>query len=403
MTVMPDKKAEMSIGEARRLALAAQGFADSRPSGRVDIRSLRRVIGRVGLLQIDSVNVLVRAHYMPLYSRLGAYPRSLLDDAVYKRRELFEAWAHVASLVPVDCYPLLRHQMHSNVPQWRHFRNWAEANKEYVDAVLEEVKERGPLSAKELEDPGWRRGSWWMRSKGKQALEWHFRCGNLMACDRPNFERIYDVTERVLPEDILEQDPVHEREAQREFLMRAARSHGVGTARDLADYYRLPILRSRELLRELVQEGKLHEVSIEGWRDPTYLHPEAEAPRRIEARALLTPFDPVVWERSRAERLFNFTYQIEIYVPEKKREYGYYVLPFLLDGELVGRVDLKADREAGKLHAKGVFVEDGQDERRVAGEMADELRLMAEWLELDGVRIGRRGNLASALRKSLQG
>jgi len=166
---------EISNDEARRIALGAQGFANDRPSGRIDIRAVRRVIGSVGLLQIDSVNVLVRSHYMPLFSRLGAYPRSLLDDAVYKRRELFEAWAHVASLVPVDCYPLLRHQMNLDVPQWRHFRRWVEANTEYVDAVLEEVRERGPLSAKELEDPGWRRGTWWMRSKGKTALEWHFR------------------------------------------------------------------------------------------------------------------------------------------------------------------------------------------------------------------------------------
>ena len=395
-------KPEISSDEARRIALAAQGFADGRPSGRIDIRGLRRVIGRIGLLQIDSVNVLVRSHYMPLFSRLGAYPRSLLDDAVYKRRELFEAWAHVASLVPVDCYPLLRHQMNLDVPQWRHFRRWVEANTEYVDAVLEEVRERGPLSAKELEDPGWRRGTWWMRSKGKTALEWHFRCGNLMASDRANFERVYDVTERVLPADVLAMKPVPEREAQREFLLRAARHHGVGTAKDLADYYRLPIVRSKELLRELAAEGALREVRVEGWKEPAYLHPEAKAPRAIRGRALLTPFDSLVWERSRNERLFDFTYQIEIYVPEKKRQYGYYVLPFLLDGELVGRVDLKADRKAGKLHAKGAFIEEGQDERRVAGELADELRLMAEWLELDGIRVGRRGNLSGALRSALR-
>jgi uncharacterized protein YcaQ len=270
-----------------------------------------------------------------------------------------------------------------------------------VDAVLEEVRERGPLSAKELEDPGWRRGSWWMRSKGKQALEWHFRCGNVMAHSRPNFERVYDVVERVLPADVLAQTPVPEREAQREFLMRAARSHGVGTAKDLADYYRLPIIRCRELLKELAIEGALREISIEGWRDPAYLHPEAASPKRIEARALLTPFDPVVWERDRAIRLFDFDYKIEIYVPEEKRQYGYCCLPFLLNGELVGRVDLKADRQAGKLHAKGVFIEEGQDERIVAGELAEELRTMADWLELDGVRVGRRGNLSKALRSAL--
>lgn len=397
MTTKPD----LSLDEARRMALAAQGFARPRPSGRVDIRALRRVIDDIGLLQIDSVNVVVRSHYMPLFSRLGAYPMSLLDDATYKRRELFEAWAHVASLVPVDCYPLLRHQMHSEVPQWRNFRKWAEANKEYVDAVLEEVRERGPLTPKDLEDPGTRRGTWWMRSKGKTALEWHFRCGNLMAHSRPNFERVYDITERVLPKEVLAKPATPEREAQREFLVLSARHHGVGTARDLADYYRLPITRSRELLHELAEEGALREVRVEGWKELAYAHPDAKAPRSIKGRALLTPFDPIVWERSRAKRLFDFEYQIEIYVPEKKREYGYYVMPFLLDGELVGRVDLKADRKAGKLHAKGVFIEEGRDERRVAQELAEELRLMAEWLELDGVRVGRRGNLAGALRKAL--
>lgn len=398
---MLNLKADLSVDEARRIALGAQGFAKARPSGRVDIRALRRVIVDIGLLQIDSVNVLVRSHYMPLFSRLGAYSRELLDDAVYKRREMFEAWAHVASLVPLDCYPLLRHQMHSEVPQWRHFRNWAEANKAYVDAVLEEVRERGPLTPKELADPGKRRGSWWMRSQGKTALEWHFRCGNLMAHSRPNFERVYDITERVLPKEALDAPPAPEREAQREFLLRAARHHGVGTARDLADYYRLPITRARELLRELAVEGDLREVRVEGWNDPAYLDPDAKAPRRIEGAALLTPFDPVVWERSRAIRLFDFDYKIEIYLPEKQRKYGYYVLPFMLDGELVGRVDLKSDRKAGKLHAKGAFIEEGHDERRVAEALAGELRLMAEWLELDGVRVGRRGNLASALRKAL--
>ena len=398
---MPSLKPDVSSEQARRIALAAQGFAETRPSGRVDIRALRRVIGRIGLLQIDSVNVLVRSHYMPLFSRLGAYSRSLLDDAVYKRRELFETWAHAASLVPVECYPLLRHRMESTSEVWPRFRLWADANKEYVGAVLEEIKQRGPLTARELDDPGWRRGGWWMRSKGKTALEWHFRCGNVMAHDRPNFERVYELTERILPAHVLERRPLPARQAQRELLMRAARHFGIGTAKDLADYYRLPLTRSRELLRELAEETNLREISVEGWKEKAYLHPAARAPRSIEGRALLTPFDSLVWERERTRRLFGFRYQIEIYVPERKREYGYYVLPFLLDGKLVGRVDLKADRKAGKLHAKGAFVEEGRDPRRVAGELADELRLMAEWLELDGVRAGRRGNLAGALRRAL--
>ena len=398
---MASMRTDLSIEEARRIALAAQGFADARPKGRIDIRALRRVIDRVGLLQIDSVNVLVRSHYMPLFSRLGPYPLSLLDDAVYKRRELFETWAHVASLVPVECYPLLKYRMDRTAETWTPFLQWADANKEYVDAVLKEIGERGPLTARELDDPGRRRGSWWMRSKGKQALEWHFRRGSVMAHGRPNFERVYDLTERVLPADVLEQKPLPEREAQRELLMRAARHLGLGTSNDLADYYRLPLTRSRELLCELAEERALRKVSVEGWKDVAYLHPDSKTPRSIEGRALLTPFDSLIWKRDRTERLFNFRYRIEIYVPEKLRQYGYYVLPSLLDGKLVGRVDLKADRKAGKLHAKGVFMEEGQDERRVAGELAAELCAMADWLQLDGVRVGRRGNLSGALRAAL--
>lgn len=398
MRAMPTSKLELSNREARLIALAAQGFADARPLLRVDIRALRRVIARVGLLQIDSVNVLVRAHYMPLFSRLGSYPRSLLDDAVYRRRELFEAWAHAASLVPVEYYPLLRHRMDSISTVWPPFRKWARANKTYVDAVLAEIRERGPLTARELDDPGRRRGSWWMRSKGKMALEWHFRCGSLMAHARPSFERAYDLTERVLPPHVLARKPLPEPEAQRELLLRAARHCGIGTAKDLADYYRLPLPRSRQLLRQLVEDARLREVSVEGWKEKAYLHPDAEVPRSMKTRALLTPFDSLIWERARTERLFGFRYQIEIYVPERKREYGYYVLPFLLDGELVARVDLKSDREAGKLHVRGVFLEDGRSPKRVAGKLAAELRLMAEWLDLDGVKVGPRGNLAEALR-----
>ena len=292
--------------------------------------------------------------------------------------------------------------MDSTADIWPQFRTWARANKKYVEAVLEEVAQRGPLSAKELDDPGRRRGTWWQRSKGKMALEWHFRRGEVMAHDRPNFERVYDVTERVLPNDVLKQQPLAEREAQRELLLRSAQSHGIGTAKDLADYYRLPIVRSRELLRELAEDGRLREVAVEGWKDSAYVRPDNQAPRTVDCRALLSPFDSLIWERARTERLFGIRYRIEIYVPEKKRQYGYYVLPFLLDGRLAGRVDLKADRKAGVLHAKGAFIEEGHDEGRVARELAVELRLMAEWLELDGVRVGRRGNLATSLRAALK-
>ncbi|MCH8065766.1 MAG: YcaQ family DNA glycosylase [Chloroflexi bacterium] len=395
-------KADLSIGEARRIALAAQGFVDPRPRGRVDIRHLRRVLDRIGLLQIDSVNVLVRSHYMPLFSRLGPYPHTLLDDAVYQRKELYETWAHEASLVPVQRYPLLRHIMNARMA-WPRHRRWVEENQEYVDSVLVELERRGPLAASDLEEPGRRAGSWWQRSKGKTAMEWHFRRGAVMAQRRDNFERVYDLTERIMPRHNLEAEPPDEATSQRELLLLAARSHGVGTAGDLADYYRLPIVPCRAHLRDLADEGALREVAVEGWRERAYLHPQAQAPRSINARALLTPFDSLIWERKRTERVFGFRYRIEIYVPEKQRQYGYYVLPFLHGDRLVARVDLKSDRKAGRLQVKSAYAEEDTDEDETAGALAVELRSMAAWLELDGVSVGPRGNLATALRRAMRG
>ena len=395
--------ADLSLADARRVALAAQGFAKARPTGRVDIRHIRRVLEHVGLLQIDSVNVLVRAHYMPLFSRLGPYRMSLLDDAVYRRREFFETWAHVASLVPVERYPLLRYRMDAE-PTRPRLRHWLKENEDYVDGVLDELERRGPLAASELNEPGRGTGStgtWWNRSKGKTALEWHFLRGRVMAHDRRNFERVYGLTERVLPGRVLESDPVERTTAERALLMLAARSHGVATAADLADYYRLPIAPCREALREFADAGALREVSVEGWKEPAYLHPDARIPRAIRAQALLAPFDPLIWERARTQRLFDFRYRIEIYVPEKQRQFGYYVLPFLLGDRLVARVDLKTDRTKRSLLVKAAYAEDGQDLSLVAGRLASELRLMAGWLELETVRVARRGNLSRQLRDEL--
>ncbi len=397
-------KADISLDEARRIALAAQGFTDPRPRGRVDVRHLRRVLDRIGLLQIDSVNVLVRSHYMPLFSRLGPYPQTLLEDVAYVRGELFEAWAHEASLLPARHYPLLRHRMTSE-QAWPRHRAWAEANRDYVERVLEEVRGNGPLAAGELEDAGRRAGTWWQRSKGKIALEWHFRRGAVMARRGANFERVYDVTERVLAADHLNGHPPGEATAQRELLLLAARSHGIGTARDLADYYRSPIVESRRHLRDLAEEGALRQVTVESWREPAYVHPDAALPRSVDlgaTRALLTPFDSLIWERARTERLFGFRYRIEIYVPEKKRRYGYYVLPFLLGDRLVARVDLKADRKAARLLVRGAFAEQGVDAARVAAALAEELRSLAGWLELERVTVGRRGDLTTPLRRALR-
>ena len=392
---------DLSRAEARRIAVAAQGFADARPAGRIDIRHLRRVLSRVGLLQIDTVNVLVRSHYMPLFSRLGPYPMSLLDDAVYRRRELFETWAHEASFVPVEHYPLWRHRMEGEAGYlWT--RRWAGANKGYIEQVLNEVRRRGPLAHNELTEPGERWGTFWTTSRGKGALEWLLRRGRVMVHDRHNFQRIYDLTERIIPQRLLDGSRPSEIDAQRALLLLAARSHGVGAARDLADYYRLPIPASRKLLRELADEGALRAVSVEGWKETAYLHPDARTLRSVRAQALLTPFDSLIWERDRTERLFDFRYRIEIYVPQKQREFGYYVLPFLLDDRLVARVDLKADRSGGRLLVKAAYLEAGQAAGAVVERLAAELRLMAGWLALDTVRVGRRGNLARQLRDALR-
>ena len=392
---------DLSLSEARRITLAAQGFAVPRPAGRIDIRHVRRVVSHVELLQIDTVNVLVRAHYMPLFSRLGPYPMSLLDDAAYARRELFETWAHAASLARVERYPLLRRRMDGD-RRYRWMRRWAEQNARYVDAILDEVRRRGPITAAELEDPGRRGGEFWVRTQGKVALEWLFLEGAVLVAARPNFARVYDLAERVLPREVLERTAPDEPDAQRELLLLGARAYGVGTASDLADYYRLPVQRARKLLPGLVEEGKLHEVSVEGWKERAYLHPEAQTPRAIDARALLTPFDSLIWDqnRRRTERLFGFRYVLEIYLPEQQRRYGYYVLPFLLGDRLVARVDLKADRRGRKLLVKAAYVEEGESERMVAGHLAAELALLARWLELDKVQVERRGDLAPALARA---
>ncbi len=368
------------------------------------------MLSRIGVLQIDTVNVLARSHYLPLFSRLGPYPMSLLDEAAYARRELFETWAHVACMVPIELYPLLRYRMDryamesdDEFKRYHYWAQWAKANSGYIDRVLVEVTQRGPIAVRELDDPGERRGVFWMTSEGKMALHWLFLTGRVMVSERTNFARSYDITERVVPRDVLERPVPDASESQRALLLMAARSHGVGTAKDLADYYRMPVVRSRGLLNALASDGALRKVSVEGWREPGYLHPEAKAPRAVRAQALLTPFDSLVWERDRTERIFGFRYRIEIYTPESKREFGYYVLPFLLGDRLVARVDLKADRAGGSLVARAAHVEPGAEAGAVAEALADELRTMARWLELDRVVVERRGTLAAALGQAMSG
>jgi hypothetical protein len=398
--------APISAAAARRIALAAQGFATPRPAGRVDRRHVRRVFDQVGLIQIDSVNVLVRSEEMPLFARLGPHPRDLLRQMV-NGAELFEYWAHEASLLPVAMQPLCRFRMGAGHWVVRWAQRLETEKPGYLDAVLKEVARHGPLVASELSDPGAKQGPWWGWAHGKQALELLFHQGRITARRRPNFEREYDLPERYLPPDVLAAPTPSEHDSRRGLLTAAARSLGIATERDLCDYYRLNIPRAREALRSLVDDGTLEPATVEGWKQPGYLWPAAARPRRIEARALLSPFDSLVWERARVLRLWDFHYRIEIYTPAPKRVYGYYVLPFLLGDALVGRVDLKADRKGGRLVVPGAFTEPSLDvpPAYVADELAGELALMASWLGLGSVEVpgDARGDLARPLRAALRG
>jgi uncharacterized protein len=392
----------LSRAQARRVALAAQGFLDPRHTT-PDLRTLRRTVRRTGVLQIDSVNVLQRAHYMPLFSRMGPYDTSLLDRASGRApRRLVEYWAHVAAFMPVELWPHMQHRM-------RHYRDgghpWMDGrgDRALVDNLVAEVRERGRATSRDLDDGLPRRKDhWgWNWSETKKALEYLFLAGELAVAGRTaQFERLYDVPERVIPRAILEQPVPTDEEAHRELVRRAAMSHGVATARDLRDYFRMPLSQVGPAIASLVEDGELLAVAVEG-RSGYYLHRDARVPRRVAARALLSPFDPVVWERARTEALFDFFYRIEIYVPEAKRVHGYYVLPFLLGDRIVGRVDLKSDRRAGVLRVHAAYAEPTAPDE-TAEELAAELRSLAGWLDLDEVEVANRGDLSAAVRSALR-
>ncbi|WP_289296992.1 crosslink repair DNA glycosylase YcaQ family protein [uncultured Reyranella sp.] len=393
------KRQRVSAAAARRIALAAQGFGSQRPDGSGNLGHLKRVIDRLGLLQIDSVNVLARAHYLPLFSRLGNYDSAQLDGLAWgrkSRRGLFEFWAHEASLLPLASQPLLRWRMAraAEGASKGSLQRFGREKAAYIEEVRREVEDRGAIAASELADGGPRRGPWWGWNDGKLALEWLFFAGVVTtATRRGTFERVYDLTERVLPAEIQALPTPSPEEAQRELLRIAARALGVATEFDLRDYFRLPVADTKARLAELVEAGDLLPVEVEGWNRPAYLDPTARQPRRVEARALLAPFDPLIWERDRTERIFDFFYRIEIYTPVAKRKHGYYVLPFLLDDRLVGRVDLKSDRARSKLVVPAAHLEQGIEAREVAAPMREELRLMADWLGLDGLELPTAGAL----------
>jgi uncharacterized protein len=383
------------------MALAAQGFGKPRPSGRVDRRHLRAMMNRLELLQLDSVPVVIRTQYMPFFSRLGPYRAELLDEIAYEDDEWFEAWSHEASLVPVAMEPWLRwsKERAQGGGDLRGLHEFAKNERGYVDEVLGEVKARGPLAARELSNPGPRSGQWWgSRSTGALALDWLFRIGELGVRRRKGFVKEFDLLDRIIPAEIRARPTPSLDESLDELLLRSARSHGIATADCLVDYFRLPVRLAKARLNALVEDHRLIECAVEGWRSMAYRYPGAWLPRNMEAEALLSPFDPVVWNRKRILRLFDFDYRIEIYTPVAKRRYGYYVLPFLLGDRLAGRFDLKTDRERGLLLVQAAHVESGLDAKEVASAAARELQALCGLVGVPRFRVGRRGNLAAALR-----
>jgi uncharacterized protein len=396
MAPAPRPSLSLSNAQARRIALAAQGFTDPRPAGRIDRRHLRRVLDRMGLIQIDSVNVLVRSQELPLFARLGPHPRTLIDDATADG-ELFEYWVHEASHVPSAHHYLYRWMMRQP-HRWPSFRRLMADRAGYIESVYDYVVANGPVVAGDLKQRVGKKGTWWDYDDGKIALEALFYEGRVSARRRPrDFARVYDITERVIPPEALARPTLPEREARKELLVLAAKYHGVGTLRDLTDYHRMKQASCVELAAELVEEGRLVPAEVRDWGRPAYAHPDAVSPRRITARALLSPFDPVVWNRERVERLFGFHYRIEIYTPAPRRQYGYYVLPFLLGDELVGRVDLKADRANSALLVQSAWGEPGITNGHVAAELHKELASMAGWLGLERMVVTGRGDLGPAL------
>lgn len=399
-------KESFSLKEVRWLALQAQGFG--RPCGRCPgPDGLKKCLQNLGVLQIDSVNVLVRAHYLPAFSRHGVYSRSQLDEMAWgkgKKRQLFEYWGHEASLLPLSLYPLMAWRMKKAAAGEGIYKGLAEfgrQEKTFIGKVLNVVGEKGPLSASEL-GKGGAKGPWWGWSREKTALEWLFAAGLVSVNGRRSFERLYYLTEKVLPAEILNQPEPGQPEAQRKLIILAAKALGLATEKDLRDYYRLPPADSKAAVADLLAEGELREARVESWAQPAYIHKDAKAPKKISAQALISPFDSLIWERDRTERLFNFRYRLEFYTPPAKRIYGYHVLPFLNGDRLVARVDLKAERDKKFLRVISVFSEEKSLSEPELAALAQNLRKLAEWLELPEVTVNKKGALEKRLAEAVR-
>ena len=383
---MPKRLDELTIVEARSLALAAQGFDKPRSKSKSSTADAVEVIKKLGVIQIDSVNVLVRSQELPLFARLGDHDRNAINKATAQSK-IFEYWGHEAAILPVEIQPLFRWKMNAartgKIKHWGLTSFYAD-NKAFVKRILKHVEANGPVTARELSTRTTKKSSWWDWDEAKTALEYLFLTGQLMSCGRgSDFARIYDITERVLPSKILNTPTPTEDEARKQLLVHAARAQGVATLTDLADYYRQKTAVIKPLVNELVEQGELREVTVDTWVEKAFVHRSAKLPKKLYATALLSPFDSLVWCRPRNERLFDFHYRIEIYTPKEKRKFGYYVLPFMMNGELVGRVDLKADRANAKLLVQSVHTEKGIKRASINGALTDELRALANWLQLN--------------------
>lgn len=395
----------LSAAEARRIALAAQGFGRARPAN-PGKRHLLSTIEALGVVQIDSVNVVSRSHYLPLFSRLGAYDRAQLEQLAWGRKPaLAEYWAHEASLTPLSTHPLLRWRMQDaaeGVGAWKNVSGFLSSHADFIDQALATVRERGPLAASELDLGAKGAGGWWGWSEGKRAMECLFWTGRLTtATRRGSFERVYDLPERVLPPEIFEAPTPDRADACRQLLAIAARAMGVATERDLRDYFRLGVADARQGVAELVEAGALEVVAVQGWDQPAYLWPQARHPRAVKGCALLSPFDNLIWFRERTERMFGVRVRLEIYTPAHKRTHGYYVLPFLQDEAITARVDLKADRKAGKLLVLAAHAEPNANDQTPHA-LVEELQTMARWLGLDAVEVRAVGDLAPELSLSVR-